>query len=117
MTMFRGFPKSGKQRRFIAEAVAPGGIDRRKLLGSVCACGFATLLDLELTCFAAADTVAAPARAIHAKLDADAQVIESKMVAWWRDIHQNPSLAIEKSVLPAWLRNTCGSLATRSARR
>src|SRR5580704_10975923 len=93
MTMIRGFrSKSGKQRRFIAEAVAPGGIDRRKLLGSVCACGFATLLDLELTCFAAADTVAAPARAIHAKLDADAQVIESKMVAWRRDIHQNPEL-------------------------
>ena len=93
MTMIRGFrSKSGKQRRFIAEAAAPGGIDRRKLLGSVCACGFATLLDLELTCFAAADTVAAPARAIHANLDADAQVIESKMVAWRRDIHQNPEL-------------------------
>ena len=72
--------------------MAPDGIDRRKLLGSVCACGFATLLDLELTYFAAADTVAAPARAIHAKLDADARVIESKMVAWRRDIHQNPEL-------------------------
>ena len=93
MTMIRGFRgRSRKQRRFIAEAVAPDGIDRRKLLGSVCTCGFATLLDLELTCFAAADTVAAPARAIHAKLDADAQVIESKMVAWRRDIHQNPEL-------------------------
>ena len=93
MTMIWGFrSKSRKQRRFIAEAIAPEGIDRRKLLGCVCACGFATLLDLELSCFAVADTVAAPARAVHAKLDADAQVIESKMVAWRRDIHQNPEL-------------------------
>jgi hypothetical protein len=72
--------KSREQRRFVAEAVADG-IDRRKLLGSVCACGFATLLDLELTCFAAAETVAAPARAIHGKLDADVAAIESKMVS------------------------------------
>jgi Peptidase family M20/M25/M40 len=92
MTMIRSFrSKSREQRRFVAEAVADG-IDRRKLLGSVCACGFATLLDLELTCFAAAETVAAPARAIHGKLDADAAAIASKMVAWRRDIHQNPEL-------------------------
>ena len=74
-------------------------------------------VNLELTCFAAADTVAEPARAIHAKLDADAQVIEARWSLGGVIFIKIPSLAIEKSVLPAWLHNTCGSLATRSARR
>ena len=85
MTMIRGFPgKSGEQNRFIAGSVAPDGIDRRKMLGSACACGLAALLDLKSATTLAADTVAGPARFIHAKLDATAQAIESKMIAWRR---------------------------------
>jgi amidohydrolase len=89
MTMIQGYP--GKSRD-IAESVAPDGIDRRKMLGTACACGLAALFDLKSANTLAADTVAGPARVIHAKLDADAQAIESKMIAWRRDIHQNPEL-------------------------
>ena len=115
--MIRSFPsKSREQRRFVAEAVADA-IDRRKLLGSVCACGFATLLDLELTCFAAAETVAAPARAIHASSMRMRQRLRAKWSLGDGIFIKIQSLAIEKSVPLAWLHNTCASLAVRSERR
>jgi amidohydrolase len=40
---------------------------------------------------------AAPARPIHLQLDAAAQAIESKMIAWRRDIHQNPELGNQET--------------------
>jgi amidohydrolase len=57
-----------------------------------CACCAAGAVD-SLRFVASAEPIAAtPARPIHLQLDAAARAIESKMIGWRRDIHQNPEL-------------------------
>ena len=73
----------------IAEPLIPRELSRRNLI-TACACGAAALLAPAQR--AAANVAPAPARPIHAQLDAAAQAIESKMLAWRQDIHQNPEL-------------------------
>ncbi len=91
MSMFPNRSRK-QQHALVAEAVAPGGLQRRGLLAAACACGAAALFDVGRGGATAADIAAAPAHPIHALLDANAQAIEIRMIAWRRDIHQNPEL-------------------------
>lgn len=77
-----------RSRRLRAEAVAaPASLSRRGLLAACACCAMAALP------FGPARAVAAaPARPLHDRLDTAARGIEARMVAWRRDIHQNPEL-------------------------
>ncbi|UFN50557.1 amidohydrolase [Roseomonas sp. OT10] len=79
------------QRRALkAETVLPEAApSRRGLLALACACG---VLPSLLPLSARAAVAAAPARPFHAALDQAAAAIEPRMIAWRRDIHQNPEL-------------------------
>ncbi len=84
-----------RNRRLLAEAVASGGLHRRSLIAAACACCTATMF--KSIRVAAADVAAAPSRPIHAQLDTAAQAIQSKMLGWRRDIHQNPELGNQEN--------------------
>ena len=109
---FRNTPRNP---RLLAEAVASTGLHRRSLIAAACACCTATMF--KSIRVAAADVAAAPSRPIHAQLDTAAQAIESKMLGWRRDIHQNPELGTRRTALPAWSPSTCAHWATRSGKR
>lgn len=80
------------QTRFFAEAVAPQ-LSRRGLLHAACACMAIGMLNpLKAAAQSIPAPAAAPARPIHAMLDEAAKAVEAKMIAWRRDIHQNPEL-------------------------
>jgi amidohydrolase len=74
-----------------AESVSVPALPRRFLIGAACACCTLALF-ANTQAAAAAGPASAPSRPIHAQLDAAAQAIEPKMLAWRRDIHQNPEL-------------------------
>jgi amidohydrolase len=76
---------------FIAEPASPQELSRRSLVAG-CACCAAALFAPTHRAEAAANVTPAPARPIHAQLDAAARAIEGKMLAWRQDIHQNPEL-------------------------
>lgn len=76
-------------------AGAGSGLSRRRMLGLGCACCAAALLR-------PADLMAAPVapvaeRPIHRSLDEAARAIEQRMIAWRRDIHQNPELGNQET--------------------
>lgn len=82
--------KSSLPRRFIAEAV-DDVLERRQFLKAVCAC--CGLIALGVSPLHAALMIEpAPARKIHGVLDMHAYAIEDRMIAWRRDIHENPEL-------------------------
>jgi amidohydrolase len=71
--------------------------ERRRLIIGACACCAAGVVD-SLRLVASGETVAAtPYRPIHLKLDAAAEAIESKMIGWRREIHQNPELGNQET--------------------
>lgn len=70
-------------------------LTRRGLLGLACAC-CATVLVKPVAAFAAA-VEPAETLPIHKTLDEAAAVIEEKMIAWRRDIHQNPELGNQET--------------------
>ena len=75
--------------------IADAPTSRRGLLAAcACACALPTLLSPGARAQAPTlSTVAAgPAGPLHAALDASAREIEARMIAWRRDIHQNPEL-------------------------
>jgi amidohydrolase len=78
---------SPRPSRFRAEAPGPS---RRGLLACACCAGAALLMPWRAG--QAAEIGAAPARPIHARLDAAAKAIEPRMIDWRRDIHQHPEL-------------------------
>jgi amidohydrolase len=78
-------------RRLSAELRIPRELSRRSVI-TACACCAATLFAPAHRAAAAASIAPAPARPIHAQLDTAAQAVESKMLAWRQDIHQNPEL-------------------------
>ncbi|MFL4992246.1 MAG: amidohydrolase [Microvirga sp.] len=76
-----------------AEAVersSATSLSRRSLLAS-CTCCLAGEA-LGARAWATPASSPAPANALHTRLDAAAREIESRMIAWRRDIHQNPEL-------------------------
>src|SRR3954471_7363482 len=81
-----------------AEAVersSATSLSRRGLLAS-CACCLAGEA-LGAHAWANAATSPAPANALHTRLDAAARAIEPRMIAWRRDIHQNPELGNQET--------------------
>ena len=70
---------------------------RRSLIFGACACCATNFLDSTRFVAMAQGIGASPARAIHLQLDAAAKAIESKMIAWRRDIHQNPELGNQET--------------------
>ncbi|MCR0981243.1 amidohydrolase [Roseomonas populi] len=78
------FSRKSPAQPLRAEAVSP---TRRGLLALACVC-----CALPRLAAAAPAVTAGAARPIHAKLDAAAKAIEERMIAWRRDIHQNPEL-------------------------
>src|SRR5947208_8396114 len=72
-----------------AEDVGRAGPSRRGLLAAACACCAVGVLG---PVRATANVPAAPTRALHGMLDRAAAEIEARMIAWRRDIHQNPEL-------------------------
>jgi amidohydrolase len=84
-------PRRAKMRQFLAESVSAPALPRRDLIAAACACCAASLF-AKLQHAAAVGVATAPARPIHAQLDAAAGAIERKMIAWRRDIHQNAEL-------------------------
>ena len=75
-------------RSLYAEAIGHSALPRRGLLAAACACCALGLGPIG----ARANVPAAPARALHARLDGAAGAIETRMIGWRRDIHQNPEL-------------------------
>lgn len=70
-------------------------LSRRNLLGLACACCAVALLK-PVEGFAAAAIEPAETLPIHKTLDDAAKAIEERMIAWRRDIHQNPELGNEE---------------------
>ena len=85
------------RRVFLAEAAPSNGFHRRDVLAAACACGVSALIGTTPRRALAADVTAAPARPIHQRLDAAAAAIETRMVGWRRDIHQNPELGNQEN--------------------
>lgn len=88
--LFEGFVRP-RRSGLRAEAVAQPsgtGLSRRDLLASCACCAAGAVFGAH----AAAAATPAPANALHARLDAAARAIEARMIAWRRDIHQNPEL-------------------------
>lgn len=83
-------------RQFRAEEVSPTPSRRGFLTGLACTCCVLPVLRPRAA-GAATKVEAAAARPIHAKLDAAAKAIEAKMIAWRRDIHQNPELGNQET--------------------
>jgi hypothetical protein len=83
-------------RQFRAEEVFPETSRRGFLKGLACACCVLPVFKA-LPAGAAANVQAAAARPIHAKLDEAAKAVEAKMIAWRRDIHQNPELGNQET--------------------
>src|SRR5215218_2877318 len=91
---------SPRPTAFLAEAVAPprpgaapARPSRRGLLAAACACCAAGAFGAAAQPRGTAATVApGPVRPVHARLDAAARAVEPRMIAWRRDIHQNPEL-------------------------
>ena len=79
--------------RFTAEAVEPLTPTRRGLLVACAFCLVASSIGLR-----AAPVHASPASSpLHGQLDAAAASIEARMIAWRRDIHQNPELGNQET--------------------
>ncbi|MFT8243138.1 amidohydrolase [Roseomonas sp. BN140053] len=96
-------------RRLLAEPVAAtpaAGPSRRGLLALACACSALPMLAAKSVRAAVAPGAARP---FHAALDAAAAAIEPRMIAWRRDIHQNPELGNQENrtsgLVAAHLRN------------
>ena len=85
-------PTRQARSAFLGEAASPNGLNRRDIVAGACACGIGALIGAVPKCALAAEIMAAPARPIHQRLDAAAAAIETKMIGWRRDIHQNPEL-------------------------
>ena len=83
------------RKRLVADA--PGS--RRGFLAAcACACALPFLPTDALAQMPPPATVeAGPARALHAALDASARAAEARMIAWRRDIHQNPELGNQET--------------------
>lgn len=71
-------------------------LTRRNLLGLACAC-CATIVLKPGSALAAASVEPAEILPIHKTLDEAAAAIEEKMIAWRRDIHQNPELGNQET--------------------
>jgi amidohydrolase len=74
-------------RRLLADA--PPDPARRGLLAAACGCSLAHVFGGIRPALAVPAAAASP---LHATLDAAAAAIEARMIAWRRDIHQNPEL-------------------------
>ena len=86
------FGRAKVRDKFVAEAIEAQP-SRRALLHAACACGALGLLrPVAALAQMQPATAAGPTRAIHWVLDQAAQAIESRMIAWRRDIHANPEL-------------------------
>ena len=85
----RFYPKP--QRTVLrAEAVRQDGPSRRRVLAAcVCCAGF---IELGRNASAATAPSLSPANPLRIRLDTAAQAIEPRMIAWRRDIHENPEL-------------------------
>ena len=88
------FPQPERTRQLRAELVPR--LPRRDLVAAACACCAASLFAKPQRAVAAG-VATAPARPIHAQLDAAAKAIEAKMLAWRQDIHQHPELGNQES--------------------
>src|SRR5215204_4498570 len=86
----RSRPRRTALRAEAVERPSTTSLSRRSLLAS-CACCFAGEA-LGARAWATPATSPAPASALHTRLDATAREIEPRMIAWRRDIHQNPEL-------------------------
>ncbi len=84
----RLFPPAAARQGLSAQPV----FARRGLFGAACACavlGFGAGRALAIT--------PAAAKPLHAKLDAAAQAVGPKLLAWRRDIHQHPELGNQET--------------------
>ncbi len=82
--------KSSSPQRFVAEAI-DDVLERRQFLKTLCACCGLFALGVS-PLHAALNIEPAPARKIHGVFDMQAHDIEERMIAWRRDIHENPEL-------------------------
>jgi len=82
--------KSSSPQRFVAEAI-DDVLERRQFLKTLCACCGLFALGVS-PLHAALGIEPAPARKIHGVFDTQAHDIEERMIAWRRDIHENPEL-------------------------